>query len=228
MAQDLDALAAVPLFAPLDRDRLGRLAAHSTVRTVYAGSVVATRGQPSTHLIVIEAGALTAAHETVHGERLRLGEFVAPSAVDKAAVLDARGYTATWQASTRSRIRLVPSDQLLAVIDDIPAARRHVLTHLSQRLRDQQDDLVLTSFADAATRTAAWLVRAASRTGSRIVRPGAQQGLAEAIGMSRVSVNRALRTLAREGLIRVEPGTVVLLAPELLALRASQDQQRTS
>lgn len=228
VAQDLDALAAVPLFAPLDHDRLARLAAASMVRTVDAGSVVATRGRQSTHLIVIEAGALTAAHETVHGQRLRLGEFVAPCAVDKAAVLDGLGYTATWQASTRSRIRLVPSDQLLAILEEVPAVRRHAFAHLSQRLRDQQDDLVLTSFADAATRTAAWLVRAAGRTGRRIVLTGAQQGLAEAIGMSRVSVNRALRTLVQEGLVRVEPGAVVLLAPELLALRASQDERPTS
>jgi CRP/FNR family transcriptional regulator, cyclic AMP receptor protein len=104
-----------------------------------------------------------------------------------------------------------------------PAARRHVLAHRARRVRDQQDDLVLASLADAATRTAAWLVRAAAVGGSRVVVPGAQRGLAEAIGMTRVSVNRALRTLAADGLVRVEPGAVVLLAPELLALRANPD-----
>jgi CRP/FNR family transcriptional regulator, cyclic AMP receptor protein len=103
-----------------------------------------------------------------------------------------------------------------------PAARRHVLAHRARRVRDQQDDLVLASLADAATRTAAWLVRSAAVGGSRVV-PGAQRGLAEAIGMTRVSVNRALRTLAADGLVRVEPGAVVLLAPELLALRANPD-----
>ncbi|MBP2324554.1 DNA-binding GntR family transcriptional regulator [Kibdelosporangium banguiense] len=39
--------------------------------------------------------------------------------------------------------------------------------------------------------------------------------------MTRVSVNRALRTLAGEGLVRVEPGAVNILAPELLVLRAN-------
>ncbi|HYQ62645.1 helix-turn-helix domain-containing protein [Actinophytocola sp.] len=51
-------------------------------------------------------------------------------------------------------------------------------------------------------------------------RAGAQQGLAEALGLTRVSVNRALGTLADEGLVAVEPGAVVVLAPELLTLRA--------
>jgi CRP/FNR family transcriptional regulator len=45
--------------------------------------------------------------------------------------------------------------------------------------------------------------------------------LAESLGLTRVSVNRALGTLAAEGLVTVEPGAVVVLAPELLTLRAN-------
>jgi CRP/FNR family transcriptional regulator len=98
-------------------------------------------------------------------------------------------------AATRCQLRLIPSDELLAVVDDVPAARRHVLAYLARHLRDQQDDLVRTNFADAAGRVAAWLARAACDGDSRITLPGAQQGLAEAVGMTRVSVNRALGQL---------------------------------
>lgn len=76
------------------------------------------------------------------------------------------------------------------------------------------------NFADVTTRVAAWLARAAGRSGTTILLPGAQHGPAEAIGATRVSVNRALRTLAAEGLVDVEPGAVTVLAPELLAHRA--------
>ncbi|MFI5612034.1 Crp/Fnr family transcriptional regulator [Amycolatopsis sp. NPDC051903] len=217
-----DVLATVPLFATLDAGRRARLAAGSVVRAVAAGEVVAPRGRPARHLIVVEAGLLTATHETEDGRRLRLGEFPAPCAVDKAAVLDGGRHTATWSAATRATVRLVPASAVLAVVDDVPAARRHVLVHLARHLREQQENLALTSFADATTRTAAWLVRTAAGTGSRVVLPGAQHGLAEAIGTTRVSVNRALKTLAAEELVRVEPGAVVILAPELLARRASR------
>lgn len=139
-------------------------------------------------------------------------------------MLDAGGHTATWSAATRARLRFLPAHDLLAPIDDVPAARRHVLIHLARDLRDQQDDLVCASFADATTRTAAWLLRAAGRSATTtVVLPGAQQGLAEAIGASRVSVNRALRTLTTEGIIRVEPSVVTILASELLAHRATHD-----
>ncbi len=214
-------LAAVPLFSGLDQERLRRLEVRSTVQLVDAGQVVALRGRPATRLIVVESGTLTATHDTADGRRLRLGEFPAPCAVDKAAVLDGGGHTATWSAATRARLRFVPADELLALLDDVPAARRHVLNHLAGKLRDQHDELVRASFADTTTRTAAWLLRAAGRSATTTVMlPGAQQGLAEAIGATRVSVNRALRTLAADGLARIEPSAVTILAPELLAYRA--------
>lgn len=220
---DLGALAAVPLFAELDQARLLRLAARSSVRIVETDRVVAVRGQPSTHLIVVESGTLTAIRDTASGRRLRLGQFPAPCAVDKVAVLDASGHTATWSTATRARLRFVPAREFLALLDDIPGVRRHVLAYLARNLRDQQDELVRASFADVTTRVAAWLARTAGRSGTTVVLPGAQHGLAEATGATRVSVNRALRTLAAEGVIRVEPGAVTILAPELLAHRAGTD-----
>lgn len=210
----------VPLLATLDPARREQLLAAAPVRTVDAGAVVAVRGEPATALIVVETGGLTAVHETAGGQRLRLGEFPAPCAVDKAAVLDGGGHTATWLATARSRLRLIPAAELLTLLDDVPAARRHVLRHLANRLRDQQDDLVAASYADVPARVAAWLVRAAGANGARVLLPGAQQGLAESIGATRVTVNRALRKLAKDGLITVEPGAITIESPELLAHRA--------
>lgn len=213
-------LETVPLFARVDPERLQRLADRSPVRHLPAGSVVAVRGQPAERLIVVEAGTLSAVRERDDGRRLRLGEFAAPCAVDKAAVLDGGGHTATWLAGTRVRVRLVPAVEVLALLDDVAAARRHVLTVLSRQVREGAEERVRGQLADTTVRTAAWLIRAAARSGPRVILPGAQQGLGEAIGASRVSVNRALRRLAGEGLVRTEPGAVVILAPELLAWRA--------
>jgi CRP/FNR family cyclic AMP-dependent transcriptional regulator len=209
-------LADVPLFSFVAPEVLDRLAAVAVTRDVAADTVVVVRGEPARHLVVAETGGLTAVFETAGGRRRRLGEFPAPCAVDKAAVLDGGGHTATWVTTARSRLRLVPATEFLALVD-VPAVRTHVFARLASQVRAQQEDLVLTSFADAPTRVAAWLVRAAT---PRVRLPGAQQGLAEALGLTRVSVNRALGTLAEEGLVAVEPGAVVVLAPELLTLRA--------
>ncbi|MEO3745028.1 Crp/Fnr family transcriptional regulator [Plantactinospora sp. B5E13] len=220
-ATELSRLAAVPLFAGLDPERLHHLLDRSPPRVVPAGTVLAVRGEPAGHLLVLEAGALTAVHETADGRRLRLGEFTGPCAVDKSAVLDGGRHTATWLAATTVHCRMLPAPELLRLVDDVPAVRRHVLAHLARELRHRQRDLVRTAFADAPTRVASWLVTAAAQTGRRVPLPGAQQGLAETLGLTRVSVNRALRTLADADLIRVEPGAVTVLAPEILARRAA-------
>ena len=52
--------------------------------------------------------------------------------------------------------------------------------------------------------------------------PGAQECLGEAVGASRVAVNRALRALAEAGLVRIEPGAVVVLAPGPLQAMAAE------
>ncbi len=204
------------MFAGVAPARLRRLAAGSVPRTVGAGATVARYAEPATHLIVVEAGALTATRDTAGGRRLRLGGHPAPCAVDKAAVLDGAGYTATWTATGPTRVRLVPAADFRALLDDEPAVRRHVLRHLAGQVRDRQDALVDAHYADATARVVAWLL---ARPGPRIPLTGAQQGLAEAIGASRVTVNRALRALARDGLIRTEPGAVVIVDRDALRRR---------
>jgi CRP/FNR family cyclic AMP-dependent transcriptional regulator len=214
-----DMLERVPLFATLDDADLAELERRSRTREVQKNEVVAVEGQPADHVIVVEAGTLTAWRATAAGRRLRLGDFAGPCAVDKAAVLDGGGHTATWTASTRARLRLVPARLLLTMIDDLPAVRRHVLKTLAAQVRTQH---AFQRTGDTTTRVAGWLVERAAEDGTRIVLPGAQQGLADTLGVSRVTVNRALSSLAREGLIRTEPGAVTILAPDLLTRRVTR------
>ncbi|WP_460358492.1 Crp/Fnr family transcriptional regulator [Actinoallomurus acanthiterrae] len=50
--------------------------------------------------------------------------------------------------------------------------------------------------------------------------PGSQQALADLLGVTRVTINRALARLQHDGLIELHRRTIVILAPELLELRA--------
>lgn len=54
--------------------------------------------------------------------------------------------------------------------------------------------------------------------------PGTQEVLAELLGVTRVTVNRALSRLRRDGLIEVDRHTIAIRAPELLELRAHRDR----
>jgi CRP/FNR family transcriptional regulator, cyclic AMP receptor protein len=80
------------------------------------------------------------------------------------------------------------------------------------------------------TRLVTWLlehsahstVRTPSGPGIQIELPGTQQEFADLLGTTRVTVNRVLSRLRREGLIQLTRRRVTLLAPELLALRVRE------
>jgi CRP/FNR family transcriptional regulator, cyclic AMP receptor protein len=221
MDEDLKLLASIPLFERLGRVQLLRVADRARRRSLRAGDVLVGQGRPADQLIMVGTGTLGSSRDTMDGRRLRLGTFAGPCTVDKTAVLDGGGYTATWTALTEARVFLLPANDFRTLLDEVPALRQHVTSWLTRQIRNQQDDLLRAHFTGATTRTAAWIVRTAAATRrTRVTLPGAQQGLAETLGTTRVTINRALHTLAREGLIRIEPATVVILAPEQLTQRA--------
>ncbi|TLS42777.1 Crp/Fnr family transcriptional regulator [Streptomyces montanus] len=211
----------MPLLASLPDTSLRHLWAVSSPRTVPAGQVLRTVGDPAAHLILLLRGRVAAGTVTGTGRVLRFGEWAAPCALDKIAVIDGGGHTATLTALTPCGVRTLPRDHFLALVDDVSSVRAHVLRVLAGHARRQQERLTATATLPAEARLAAWLLdRAADTRSRRVPLPGSQQALADLLGVTRVTVNRALARLRRDVLIEVERGTVVILAPELLELRA--------
>lgn len=98
-----------------------------------------------------------------------------------------------------------------------------MLRVLAGSARRQQEHLARTATLTAEARLAAWLVEriAAAPHGATVPLPGGtQQALAELLGVTRVTVNRALSRLRRDRLVDVHRRAVTVLAPELLELRA--------
>ncbi|MGW4896682.1 Crp/Fnr family transcriptional regulator [Kitasatospora sp. NPDC004240] len=214
-------LAAVPLLAALPEERLRDLWSASHPRTLQAREVLCGAGDRAGHLLLLLRGRVSATATTAAGRVVRFGEWTGPCALDKVAVLDGRGHTATLTAITTCTVRALPRTRFEELIDDVPAVRRHVLRLLAAQARQQQE-----RFTDAATlpveaRLAAWLLtRAAASARGEVQLPGTQQDLADLLGTTRVTVNRLLSRMRREGLVTVTGRTIAVLAPELLALRA--------
>lgn len=188
---------------------------------VPAGQTLRTEGDPAAYLLLLLHGRVAAATTTSAGRVIRFGEWAAPCALDKIAVIDGGGHTATLTALTPCAVRSLPRDMFLGLVDDVPAVRTHVLRVLAGHARQQQTRLASTATLPAEARLSAWLLdRASGAPGCRVPLPGTQQDLADLLGVTRVTVNRALARLRRDRLVELHGGTVVLLAPELLALRA--------
>lgn len=215
------ALGAVPLLAGLRDDALEEVWHGSPPRYRPAGQVLKQVGDPAESLLLLMRGRVAASTTTRSGRVVRHGTWTGPCALDKVAVLDGRGHTATLTALTACVVRSLPRARFLSLIDDAASVRHHVLRVLSGHARAQQRRFTATATLSAEARLAMWLLEEAAAVARRSVTlPGSQQALADLLAVSRVTVNRALTRLRNDGLIAFDRHTVTLLAPELLELRA--------
>ncbi|MEO3766860.1 Crp/Fnr family transcriptional regulator [Streptomyces sp. B8F3] len=216
------ALRGVPLLRDLPPDRLRTLWHASLPRRYAAGEVLRTAGDPAGHLLLLLDGRVAATVVSAGGRVVRVGAWAGPCALDKVAVIDDRGHTATFTALAPCTVRSLPRAGFLALVDDATAVRAHVLRTLAAQARDQQTRFTAAATLPAPARLAAWLLAEAARLRSRRVPlPGGQQALADHLGVTRVTLNRALSGLRRDGVLTYARGEVEIIAPETLALRAA-------
>ncbi|GAA3826486.1 Crp/Fnr family transcriptional regulator [Sphaerisporangium flaviroseum] len=209
-------LGRVPLLSHLEPPELARLWARTRPARFSRSEILRMQGQRADRLLVLLAGTVTAVCVTPAGGRRHLAYLRGPCVLDKTAVLDARGHTATFVADTACAVRTLPRQEFLRLIDEDAVARGHVLRHLADDLRRSQRRLVEATSLPAQARVAAWLLEAGAAPGAIVALPGSQEALGHLLGLSRVSVNRALKHLERRGAVRVEHGGIRLLSPETL------------
>ncbi|WP_407565221.1 Crp/Fnr family transcriptional regulator [Streptomyces sp. 184] len=212
----------MPLLRDLPAPRLRALWRGSVPRRYAPGEVLRAAGEPAGRLLLLLDGRVAATVVSAAGRVVRVGAWSGPCALDKVAVIDDRGHTATFTALTPCAVRSLPRADFLALVDDASAVRAHVLRILAAQARDQQTRFTATATLPASARLSAWLLAEAARLRSRRVPlPGGQQPLADHLGVTRVTLNRALSALRREGVLTYARGEVEITAPETLALRAT-------
>jgi CRP/FNR family cyclic AMP-dependent transcriptional regulator len=210
-------LARVPMLAQISGERLRHLAAAHPVRRLTAGSVLLRQGTPATRLLIMLDGQTSAVVDHRSGDRSRYALMAGPCVIDKAAVLAAGTYPATWVATTPGRAVILSAPTFWALLRHQPPIREHVMRYLARQVGQSRDALATRATGTAASRLAHWLLTAtASGATPTVSLPAGQQGLAEELGISRVTVNRALQHLARTGIISIRPRAIVLLNPAKL------------
>jgi CRP/FNR family transcriptional regulator, cyclic AMP receptor protein len=214
-------LSAVPMLAVLPGATLESLWQRSAGYHTAAGDVLYRQGEPATHLVVLLSGAVTARIDTAAGRVVAIGSWTAPAALDKVALLDGRRHTATLHARTDCYWRAIARADIEALITDVPLVRRHVLHVLAQQVTTTQQRFVAAATLPADARLSRWLLERAATEGTELTLDSSQEDIARHLGVTRVTLNRALRSLVKDELIRVRHARVTLIAPEALAKRAT-------
>ena len=117
-------------------------------------------------------------------------------------------------------------EDLLRWLDGRPIVARGLLSQLAARLRKANDVVADLVFSDVPGRVAKALLDLSRRFGQpvdggvRVAHDLTQEELAQLVGASRETVNKALADFASRGWVRLEPRSVVIMDVERLSRRA--------
>jgi CRP-like cAMP-binding protein len=220
------ALRSLPLFAALDDDAATALAQAMTSRTVVRSHVVFREGDPGDRLFVVVDGKVKISRAAPDGRENLLAVLGPGEMFGELSLFDPGTRTATATAITDSTLASLDHDDMRPVLLERPLVALHLLRALAQRLRRTNEAMADLVFSDVPGRVAKALLDLSDKFGEeeehgvRVQHDLTQEELAQFVGASRETVNKALSEFANRGWLRIEGRSVVLLSKERLARRA--------
>ncbi|MGH3623168.1 MAG: Crp/Fnr family transcriptional regulator [Sciscionella sp.] len=190
------------------------------------GHVIFTEGEPGNRLYILESGKVKIGRKSPDG-RENLLSIMGPSDMfGELSIFDPGPRTSTATTVTEVRALQMGRHELREWIAKRPEIAEQLLRVLARRLRRTNNMLADLIFTDVPGRVARALLQFAQRFGSqesgllRVTHDLTQEEIAQYVGASRETVNKALADFAHRGWVRLEGKSVLILDPERLARRA--------
>ena len=221
-----EVLARAGIFQGVDPAAVAELTGRLDPVTFRRGQCVFLEGDAGDRLYVIVEGKVKISRRALDGRENVLAVLGPAEIFGELALFDPGPRTSTVTTLTNVRSMSMDRAALSVWIRDHPEIAEQLLRVLARRLRRTNDIVTDVIFTDVPGRVAKQLLTLAQRFG---VREGAalrvdhdltQLELAQLVGSSRETVNKALGEFTQRGGIRVQGKTVFIEAPERLARRA--------
>ncbi|GAB2665405.1 cAMP-activated global transcriptional regulator CRP [Gordonia jinhuaensis] len=190
------------------------------------GHVIFHEGEPGDRLYIILSGKVKLGRHSPDG-RENLLTIMGPSDMfGELSIFDPGPRTSSATTVTEVRAVSMDRDALRKWIADRPEIAEQLLRVLARRLRRTNNNLADLIFTDVPGRVAKQLLQLAQRFGTqengalRVTHDLTQEEIAQLVGASRETVNKALADFAQRGWIRLEGKSVLIADSERLARRA--------
>ena len=187
------------------------------------GHTVFAEGEPGDRLFIIISGKVKIGRRSPDG-RENLLTIMGPSDMfGELSIFDPGPRTSSATTITEVRAVSMDRDALRAWIADRPEIAEQLLRVLARRLRRTNNNLADLIFTDVPGRVAKQLLQLAQRFGTqeggalRVTHDLTQEEIAQLVGASRETVNKALADFAHRGWIRLEGKSVLISDSERLA-----------
>jgi CRP/FNR family cyclic AMP-dependent transcriptional regulator len=220
-------LRATPLFAGLDETAWAALAARLTTRRLVRGDHLFAEGDPGDALHVVVVGKVKISRTSADGRENVIAILGPGDLLGELSLFDAQPRGAGATAVTDVELATLAENDFHAWLAECPSVSLSLLRALATRLRQTNEAMADLVFTDVPGRIAKTLLSLSERFGApdgdggtRVAHDLTQEELAQLVGASRETVNKALAEFATRGWLRVDGRAVVLLDPARLARRA--------
>ncbi|HVD23189.1 MAG TPA: Crp/Fnr family transcriptional regulator [Lapillicoccus sp.] len=215
-----------PLFEALDSDDAEALLTQMSPVRMERGDILFREGESGDSLYVIREGKIKLGRSSSDG-RENLVAILGPGEMfGELSLFDPGPRTMTATAVAETQLMGLGNDSLTGLLTGRPEVAKALLAALAKRLRRTNEHLADLVFTDVPGRVAKALLDLAERFG-RPVDNGVmvshdltQEELAQLVGASRETVNKALADFATRGWLKLEARAVLLLDVDRLRRRA--------
>jgi CRP/FNR family transcriptional regulator, cyclic AMP receptor protein len=204
----MSSLAAVPALRLLTPTALTILADRTREARFAAGAVLRPAGEVPRSVMFLLSGTVVATHSGSAGGEVWPERWAGPAIVDKAAALGGHPPATGLMALTMISVRLLPAAAFLDLMDEEQSVRKHVLAQLARDAMTARLRLAQTATLPAVARIAVWLNE--QNRDRPVAWRGSQEQLARVLGLSRVTVNRALARLTQAGAVELTVRGIVI------------------
>ena len=190
------------------------------------GTTIFDEGEPGDRLYIIISGKVKLARHAVDGRENLLTVMGPSDMFGELSIFDPGPRTSSAVCVTEVVAATMDSTMLHAWIKQHPEISEQLLRVLARRLRRTNNSLADLIFTDVPGRVAKALLQLANRFGIqegpalRVNHDLTQEEIAQLVGASRETVNKALAEFAHRGWIRLEGKSVLISDTERLAKRA--------
>lgn len=223
---DTDVLRQAPLFSALDDEAASALQASVAETRLRRGEVLFHEGDAGDRLYVVLDGKVKLGRSSPDGRENLLAIMGPGQMFGELSLFDPGPRSATVTAVTDATFASLSHEDMLTWLEGRPTVARGLLSQLAARLRRSNDVVADLVFSDVPGRVAKALLELSDRFG-RTADDGihvhhdlTQEELAQLVGASRETVNKALADFASRGWLRLEPRSVVIMDIERLSRRA--------
>ncbi len=221
-----DVLSQAPMFAALDPEAAAALRTSMDEVRLHKGDVLFHEGESGDRLYVVTDGKIKLGQTSADGRESLLAILGPSELLGELSLFDPGPRTATATALTDTTLMGLGHQALRPWLAGRPEVAEALLKALAQRLRRTNEQMADLVFSDVPGRVAKTLLELGEKFGRElpdgihVTHDMTQEELAQLVGASRETVNKALADFAARGWIRLESRSVVLLEPARLDRRA--------